>query len=96
MEKITKEQAIKYYEEKKGEEVRTIQEVIRLDKPGKSFFIINDNYIVGYMTPQAKNVFMRNQHFKTRINGYKTTKKDIRNMLAYNENLCAGEYERRF
>lgn len=93
--KITKEQAIKYYEEKKGEEVRTIKEFIRLDKPGRNLFVINDNYIVRYMTPEAWNPFTRNQHFQTRISGFKATKKYIQ-FYQTSENFRAGECEIRF
>ena len=82
---ITKEQAIKYFTEKKREEVRTIREFALVENPERNWFLINENYIVRFMQAEAMNCFMRNQNFKPRISGMKVTKTDVLHYLTSNK-----------
>lgn len=103
--KLTKEQAVAYFNEKapkalKEQGIQTIKgySIHRAIHPhGQDewikVFIINDCYMIRYMTPQAYNCLMRNQNFKTVISGVKLSKKECAGMIAYWMRCCKGIVE---
>lgn len=84
MRNITKKEAINYYFHKKGLPIKNIREFAMDGREG-NFFIINDNYIIRYIIPEAMNCFMRNQDYEPRISGTKITKADLLFYLTSNK-----------
>ena len=84
MRNITKAEAINYYFHKKGLPIKTIRE-LAVDGREGNFYIINENYIIRYIIPEAMNCFMRNQNFEPRISGTKITKADLLYYLTSNK-----------
>ena len=73
---ITKEQAINYFNEKrKNEEVKTIRE-FQINGTENNFFLINGNYLVRFIVPEAMNSLMRNRNFSHKVSGMKLSRKD--------------------
>lgn len=99
--KLTKEQAVAYFNEKapkalKEKGIQTIKGYsiyARARDEWFKVFIINDCYMIRYMTPQAYNCLMRNQNFKTVISGVKLSKKECAEMVAYWLKWCKGIVE---
>lgn len=91
MKKLTKEQAIAYFNEKAPKSIRdngikTIEEYgFRKpeDKEERNFFLINGIYMVRYIIPEAYNHFMRNQNFDPKLSGLRCSKNAISEMLGY-------------
>lgn len=81
---LTEEQAIKFYTEKKDHPIITIREFGYLDKD-MNFFVINDNYVIRYIIPEAMNPLMRNKNFQPRISGMKITRSDLMYYLTSNK-----------
>lgn len=81
---LTKEKAVKFYTEKKRIPISIIREFGIVDQD-RNFFVINDNYVVRYIIPEAMNCLMRNQHFTPRISGMKIRKADLLYYLTSNK-----------
>lgn len=99
--KLTKEQAVAYFNEKapkalKEKGIQTIEGYsieVRGEEERIKVFIINGCYVIRYIIPQPMNCLMRNQHFKPVVKGFRMSKSECADMVAYWKKWCYGIVE---
>lgn len=87
---ITKEEAVAYYERKKGIPVKRVRELANLET-GANAIVINDDYVVRYIVPEPMNCLMRNQNFRPKLSGMKLSKDNLIRLLT--DNRYMTEYD---
>ena len=81
--KLTREKAIEYFNQKAPKKLRE-QGIVKMEEYAKgdeSVFVINDVYLIRYITPEAYNCLMRNQRFNQTLKGIRHTKQDMAQII---------------
>lgn len=80
---LTKEKAIAYFNEKAPKALREkgVSSIVEYAWSkagfGTTLYVINDTYMIRYITPEAANCYMRSQNYKPALKGLRWSKKEL-------------------